>query len=62
MSIFTFPGAKSKPRPCDKARQPKTAIIYCEENFGRIDGKTANGLIRYSENYKIIAVIDSTKA
>ncbi len=40
----------------------KTAIIYCEGNFGRIDGKTANGLIRCSEKYKILAVIDSTKA
>ncbi len=62
MSIFTFPREKSKPFSYDEARQPKTAIIYCEENFGRIDGKTANGLIRYSERYKIIAVIDSTKA
>ena len=28
--------------------QPPTAIIYCEGNFGRIDGKTANGLVRHS--------------
>jgi uncharacterized NAD-dependent epimerase/dehydratase family protein len=39
-----------------------TAIIYCEANFGAIDGKTANGLIRYSEKYKILSVIDSEKA
>ena len=31
-----------------------TAIVYCEANFGDIDGKTANGLIRRSEKYQII--------
>ncbi len=36
-----------------------TAIIYCEANFGDIDGKTANGLIRRSEKYQILSVIDS---
>ncbi|MFT5879143.1 MAG: putative NAD-dependent epimerase/dehydratase family protein [Moritella sp.] len=36
-----------------------TAIIYCEGNFGKIDGKTANGLVRYSQNYHILSVIDS---
>lgn len=39
-----------------------TAIVYCEANFGAIDGKTANGLIRSSEKYKILSVIDSEKA
>ncbi|MCU7855636.1 MAG: DUF1611 domain-containing protein [Candidatus Thiodiazotropha sp. (ex Lucinoma borealis)] len=39
-----------------------TAIVYCEANFGDIDGKTANGLIRRSEKYQIISVIDSEKA
>ncbi len=38
-----------------------TAIVYCEGNFGKIDGKTANGLIRHSEKYKILSVIDSEK-
>ncbi len=36
-----------------------TAVVYCEANFGRPDGKTANGLVRYSERYRIVAVIDS---
>ncbi len=40
----------------------ETAVVYCEANFGAIDGKTANGLVRYSEKYKILAVIDSEKA
>lgn len=36
-----------------------TAVVYCEGNFGRLDGKTANGLVRHSERYHIVAVIDS---
>ena len=39
-----------------------TAIVYCEANFGAADGKTANGLVRHSEKYDIVAVIDSDKA
>ncbi len=44
--------------------QPKTptALVYCEGNFGLIDGKTANGLVRHSEKYQILSVIDSTQA
>jgi len=38
-----------------------TAVIYCESNFGCPDGKTANGLVRHSEKYEILAVIDSQK-
>lgn len=39
-----------------------TAVIYCEGNFGAIDGKTANGLVRHSEKYDILSVIDSQYA
>jgi uncharacterized NAD-dependent epimerase/dehydratase family protein len=39
-----------------------TAIVYCEANFGLLDGKTANGLVRHSEKYKILSVIDSQRA
>jgi uncharacterized NAD-dependent epimerase/dehydratase family protein len=39
-----------------------TAIVYCEANFGKVDGKTANGLVRHSERYKVLSVIDSEKA
>lgn len=35
------------------------AIVYCEGNFATTDGKTANGLVRHSESYRIVAVIDS---
>lgn len=36
-----------------------TAVVYCERNFGDIDGKTANGLVRHSQAYRIVSVIDS---
>ena len=36
-----------------------TAVVYCEGNFGQIDGKTANGLVRHSQAYRIVSVIDS---
>jgi len=38
------------------------AIVYCENEFGKIDGKVANGLARHSEKYKILGIVDSTKA
>ncbi|UWQ09803.1 DUF1611 domain-containing protein [Aliiroseovarius crassostreae] len=41
---------------------PLSAIVYCEGNFGKIDGKTANGLVRHSQAYRIHSVIDSDKA
>jgi len=40
----------------------KTAIVYSEDFFGEMDGKTANGLVRSSEIYEIVGVIDSTKS
>ena len=56
-------GVRSLPFPATEDRQRiATAIVYCEANFGEIDGKTANGLIRRSEKYKILSVIDSEKA
>jgi len=39
-----------------------TAVVYCEANFGAMDGKTANGLVRHSEKYEILSVIDSEKS
>lgn len=39
--------------------QAPSAVVYCEGNFAQIDGKTANGLIRNSQAYRIVAVIDS---
>jgi hypothetical protein len=42
--------------------QSATAVVYCEANFGCIDGKTANGLVRQSEQYEILSVIDSHRS
>lgn len=39
-----------------------TAVVYCEGQFAEQDGKTANGLVRHSEKYDILSVIDSTHA
>lgn len=36
-----------------------TAIIYSENEFGKLDGKVANGLVRQSDKYEIVGVIDS---
>lgn len=39
-----------------------TAVVYCEGQFGEQDGKTANGLVRHSERYEVLSVIDSRQA
>jgi len=36
------------------------ALVYCESEFGRIDGKVANGLARQSDKYRTLGIIDST--
>lgn len=54
-SVIRFPSNHEPTRA-------NTAIVYCEGNFGAIDGKTANGLVRHSEKYEILSVIDSEKA
>ena len=38
------------------------AIIYCEGAFSTPNGKTAHGLIRRSERYRILSVVDSVHA
>jgi uncharacterized NAD-dependent epimerase/dehydratase family protein len=39
-----------------------TAVVYCEGQFGEQDGKTANGLVRHSEKYEVLSVIDSLRS
>jgi uncharacterized NAD-dependent epimerase/dehydratase family protein len=39
-----------------------TAIVYSENEFGKLDGKVANGLARQSDSYEIVGIIDSTKS
>jgi uncharacterized NAD-dependent epimerase/dehydratase family protein len=48
-------------RVLDPALVGGTAVVYCEANFGAQDGKTANGLVRHSEKYEVLSVIDSEK-
>ena len=63
-------GAQAPPLTSDAAIQSSsltqitaqpTAVVYCEGNFAKIDGKTANGLVRHSQAYRIASVIDSTQ-
>lgn len=58
LSVLSHPSFRRK----EKHKEIPGAIVYCEGNFGAIDGKTANGLVRHSEMYEILAVIDSEKA
>ncbi len=61
-------GAQAPPLASDTPTLPSsltniaahpTAVVYCEGNFAKIDGKTANGLVRHSEAYRIVSIIDS---
>ncbi|WP_298821175.1 DUF1611 domain-containing protein [uncultured Roseibium sp.] len=52
--------SESKPEPAHAVRA--AAIVYCEGNFGQTDGKTANGLVRHSEKFEILSIIDSTQS
>ncbi len=38
------------------------ALILCDGAFGTGDGKTANGLVRHTERYRIVGVLDSRLA
>ncbi len=59
--MSTSPVSRARDRVLDPLVRP-TAVVYCEANFGQIDGKTANGLVRRSETYEIRSVIDSHRA
>ncbi|MBK5289688.1 MAG: DUF1611 domain-containing protein, partial [Acidimicrobiia bacterium] len=54
-------GGTVAPDPQPARSSTATAIVYCEANFGAMDGKTANGLVRHSEKYEICSIIDSTQ-
>ncbi|MBE9100082.1 DUF1611 domain-containing protein [Vacuolonema iberomarrocanum] len=40
----------------------KTALVYCQDQFGLVDGKTAAALVRHSEIYIVVGIIDSSLA
>lgn len=37
-----------------------TALVYCDGAFNTPNGKTAHGLVRFTERYEIVGVIDKT--
>ena len=39
-----------------------SALIYCEGAFGTLAGKTAHGLVRHTERYRVLGVLDSALA
>jgi uncharacterized NAD-dependent epimerase/dehydratase family protein len=38
------------------------AIVYCEGAFNTPNGKTAHGLVRFTERYRVLSVVDSRYA
>lgn len=38
------------------------AIVYCERAFSTANGKTAHGLVRRTERYRVLSVVDSMHA
>ncbi len=38
------------------------ALVYCEGAFNTPNGKTAHGLVRFTERYEVVGVIDSSYA
>ena len=38
------------------------AIVYCEGMFGTTNGKTAHGLVRRTDRYRVLSVVDSRSA
>jgi len=45
-----------------KTDQKRKALVYCENQFGLPDGKTAAALVRHSELYSIVGIIDGSLA
>jgi uncharacterized NAD-dependent epimerase/dehydratase family protein len=37
-----------------------TALVYCEGAFGTREGKTAHGVVRSTERYRVLGVVDSS--
>ncbi|MPZ63836.1 MAG: DUF1611 domain-containing protein [Propionibacteriales bacterium] len=62
VSVDVRPGAEAAPRAIPSLPRGTSAVVYCEGQFGEQDGKTANGLVRYSEKYEILSVIDNRQA
>lgn len=59
MSTISFSAGSGAPVGVDPR---PTAVVYCEGNFAAPDGKTANGLVRHSEMYRIVSIIDGPQS
>ncbi|MGM7696796.1 DUF1611 domain-containing protein [Microbacterium sp. A84] len=59
---FADTSSDDKPGSIPVLPAGSSAIVYCEGQFGEQDGKTANGLVRHSEKYDILSVLDSRHA
>ncbi|HCJ95227.1 MAG TPA: DUF1611 domain-containing protein, partial [Sphaerochaeta sp.] len=35
------------------------ALVYCDEFFDTIWGKTAHGLVRFTRRYEVVGLVDS---
>lgn len=47
----------------EKKRQPEgKAIVYCQGGFNTTNGKTAHGLVRFTQRYQVFGVIDDRHA
>jgi len=44
------------------AKRDGTAVVLCDGGFATTEGKTAHGLVRHTERYRVVAVIDSDLA
>ena len=44
------------------ARRDGTAVVLCDGAYGTTEGKTAHGLVRHTERYRVLAVIDRSLA
>lgn len=40
----------------------ETAVVLCEDGFGKTRGKTAAGLVRHSLRFRILGIVDSKQA
>jgi uncharacterized NAD-dependent epimerase/dehydratase family protein len=62
--VHNVPRVRADSAPAEAFELPSgsTAVVYCQGQFGEQDGKTGNGLVRHSEKYEILSVVDSLHA
>lgn len=58
----TFAKRQKKAQREHKPDHKRTALVYCEKQFGLADGKTASALARHSDLYTVVGILDSSLA